>query len=994
MTMSRRKALKTFGAGTAAAVAGPALIALASQADAAAQPIPNPTGVGAAGTTLAKTVLPDAPNALGYRKLKAGPGEPHVLNNPGKFPVTTPATVLAAFGHMSDLHIVDDQSPLRVEFVDHLADPGEDPWPTGSAYRPHEFLSTQVVDAMARALRKIGRGPVTRLPLGFTAVTGDAVDNAQYNETRWYIDLLDGGRYIVPNSGNPALEQSVSGGFGLFPAGEKFFWHPEKAKTGDVHPGLGFGDRPGLLAAARKQFTSTGLGMPWYAVYGNHDALIQGNVPVDFDILFLHSLKWVAVNDWKLFKTFPKVPDGILDWWDVVEDGVDAITVTPDPYRRLLFREQFVAEHLATAGFPLGHGFAGSGKKAYYAVPHGPNDIVRYIVLDTTSEDSADGRVDDVQFKWLTQQLIANSSRYMNPEFELVVQPKVQDKLFVIFCHHTILTMSNDSDGNHGAADVLDLLRRFPNVILMANGHTHRNEVKAHLREVGTKVNALVGDGGFWEVSAASHIDWPAQSRTIEIAEGGGTLSIFTTVVDIDAPLNGDAGNGTPALLAATARELAVNDPQERLDEDGNPNDMTVGRRGANSAQRNSQLLLKTPFPLPKSVVVEGPGVLQDGATGNMCIVSGGSVSSLGLGMAAGTSPSIAMNATGEWQATFQANNGKLWYRSPSGQGGQLGGIAGIVVAPSTSPSIAALPAGGFVIAYQAANTGGLCFVSPSWMNTSLGLGMKAGTSPSIAPLANGDNCVIAMQANDGTLWIATLAGGGVPTGLAMPAGASPTVGSAPNGGYVVAFQGADGNLRWLNPAGDLVEPGIAMRAGTNPSVAFNAAGDYRIAFQHQSGVLATVGPTGSMVTTGQPMASAASPGIAVTAAGFDVLFQHSDGKLRRLTASGQVIATGAAVATGATPSLSAALALTLPPPVAKKTYNVPDLIGMTPDQAGAALKAIGLRVGVISHIAKCIEAPGTIVAPQHPDAGPHELLPDSPVHFTVETGEGCVITK
>ena len=92
------------------------------------------------------------------------------------------------------------------------------------------------------------------------------------------------------------------------------------------------------------------------------------------------------------------------------------------------------------------------------------------------------------------------------------------------------------------------------------------------------------GGGGFWEVNTASHIDWPQQSRLVELADNkDGTLSIFTTMVDHGAPLRpGELGG--PMKLAALGRLLAANDWQDR-DEN---------RRGTRSS-RNVELLVAAP---------------------------------------------------------------------------------------------------------------------------------------------------------------------------------------------------------------------------------------------------------------------------------------------------------------------------------------------------------------------------------------------------------------
>ena len=85
--------------------------------------------------------------------------------------------------------------------------------------------------------------------------------------------------------------------------------------------------------------------------------------------------------------------------------------------------------------------------------------------------------------------------------------------------------------------------------------------------------------------STASHIDWPQQSRVIEVADNAdGTLSIFTTMIDHAGTVADTVGTDTVLELAGLSRVLAANDWQAQSED----------LRGTPDA-RNLELLVRTP---------------------------------------------------------------------------------------------------------------------------------------------------------------------------------------------------------------------------------------------------------------------------------------------------------------------------------------------------------------------------------------------------------------
>ncbi len=124
--------------------------------------------------------------------------------------------------------------------------------------------------------------------------------------------------------------------------------------------------------------------------------------------------------------------------------------------------------------------------------------------------------------------------------------------------------------------EVTAYLLTQPRLVAWVNGHTHRNEITAHTRTDGS--------GGFWEINTAAHIDYPQQSRLVEVSDNkDGTLSIFTTILDHAGPADYRGDLSSTVSLASLSRELSVNDPHAKLEAAGKPVD------------RNTELLVGKP---------------------------------------------------------------------------------------------------------------------------------------------------------------------------------------------------------------------------------------------------------------------------------------------------------------------------------------------------------------------------------------------------------------
>ncbi|GAO08929.1 TIGR03767 family metallophosphoesterase [Streptomyces lydicamycinicus] len=510
------------------------------------------------GTTLGSVSAPRGSG--GYRRLGDGPAWDRVVRTElgtahggrdGR------RTALASFVQFTDLHLVDVQSPLRYEYL--RAE-------TASAWRPQEALSVAGVVSLIERVNALPGGPATGAPLSFVMTTGDNTDNNSKLELEWYLTAMSGGK-ITPNSGDRRRYEGVQD------SGLKLYWQPDSAMR-DADKELGFPRLDGFLEAAIRTVHSPGLRLPWYSTVGNHDSL-PGGCYAPGDPFWAE----IATGERKL-ESLPAAEAAKV--WKAVKDGLDpkgedfkrlltshakqARRVTPDERRAPFTRTEYLRAHLDpahTGHGPHGHGYTAAhldGNRLYYSFRI--SDDVLGISLDTTDPGGHyTGSVGDAQLRWLERTLKENE--------------KGEKAHVLVFSHHTSKSMNNTrpdparpQEKRHTGAELVEVLAAHPGVVGWINGHSHKNEIIAH--------------DGFWEISTASHIDFPQLARVIELVDNhDGTLSLFTTLVESAAPHRTDFTDLSQTGLAALYRELSFNAPQSRTDLAGTARD------------RNVELLLK-----------------------------------------------------------------------------------------------------------------------------------------------------------------------------------------------------------------------------------------------------------------------------------------------------------------------------------------------------------------------------------------------------------------
>jgi metallophosphoesterase (TIGR03768 family) len=468
--------------------------------------------------TITPTILTNVPGIFvsdlamyktnGYSSWQWGPGQNdgQLTANmmPSGYPGATNAARLLTFFCFSDIHLTDKESPSWPYWSAYLTQPGfatNSPPPgdgNSSAYSPVMLSTTQVLDAAVKTANNLHR----LMPFDFAMSLGDDCNSAQYNELRWFIDIMDG-QFITPSSGTNAGSTTID---------------------------------------YQKPYQAAGLNpeIPWYQVLGNHDHLWAGTlVTTEYlresytnnQVLLFGDLNTDGINS---RSHFMGTVDGSTPYGNIIGVGpltnfiVGGITntpmVAPDTNRHYLETTGYMAEFFTTKSKPVGHGFSQwnvNNNFACYSFEPKANLPLKIMVLDDTMTDqnldfpNGMGGLDTNQLAWLVQELN---------------QGQAQDQIMIIAAHIPIELIGAGKSTNSiiSGTNLVNILNTYPNLLLWVTGHMHRNNIKAH-----PSPHTDRPEYGFWEVECPSLRDFPQEFRTFEVLRNtDNSISIMVTDID------------------------------------------------------------------------------------------------------------------------------------------------------------------------------------------------------------------------------------------------------------------------------------------------------------------------------------------------------------------------------------------------------------------------------------------------------------------------------